>query len=1558
MDGLNISYEANARARGLLLQQTGGSGKPPRSVLIGAESLLVECAAILQQNGHAIAAVVAPSGPAADWAASAGHRLFHRAGELIDSDIGPIDYLFSITNLSILAPDVLRLARRAAVNFHDGPLPHYAGLNTPVWAMLAGEPRHGVTWHRMTEAVDGGDILASEAIEIEPGETAVSLNTKCFAAGMRSFAWLAANLDDALRQACPQQGKPMRWFDRKDRPTAAATIDWSMPAEEIHRLVCALDHGLHSNPLGVPKALLGETLVLVEEVEVLVAPSTLPPGTLVASSPIPRVSTGNYDVLLTRIARVDGEPITSLEASPGDRFAVLDEEARSNVSALDAAAAHYENWWRKQLSERDCLHLPHFRLAPANRTPLVANLDESLPPGLAGRDLLAAFVAYLARVADRDVVDIGYADHVHFSRLEGARHWFADQLPLRVKLDWEQPLFELADGLSNRICQMHKHVAVAADLPARCPELRGRMPLAHPICVQMVDDLDAVCVNPGTVLTVGIAIDGRSCRWTYDRARLDEMAALDLCRGFGAFLESLAAAPGAPIGWLPLLTKSERRRVVEDWNLSTAQVPSAAGVHQLISQQVTRSPDRVAVISRGRSISYAELDARSNRLARHLAALGVGPGGLVGLSLDRSIDLPVALLAIHKAGGAYVPLDPAYPAARLKHMIDDAKLPVIVTREAFAAALPSSPATVVRIDTDRADFEHLSPAAFDGGAGPGDLAYAIYTSGSTGLPKGVMVEHRNLLNFFAGMDAKLEPDGTWLAVTSPNFDISVLELLWPLTRGYRVVVATEREIRGEVHARASRELDFSLFYFASADNVDNADQYRLLLEGAKFADANGFEAVWTPERHFHPFGGLYPNPSVTSAALATCTRRVKIRAGSVVAPLHHPARIAEEWSLVDNLSNGRTGIAFASGWQPDDFLLRPENFADRNEALMRCIADVRALWRGERRRFPGPLGRDVEIGIYPRPVQPELPFWITAAGNPETFAAAGRAGAFVLTHLLGQSVAEVGEKLETYRRAWREAGHPGEGHATLMLHSFIGDSMDQVRSAVREPLIEYLRTSTNLLKQYAWSFPAFKRPGGSDVADPPDLAALTAEETEGLLEHAFDRYFESSGLFGTPESCADLVARLRTIGVDEIGCLIDFGIPTTTALAHLPHLDALRRLANGEAGTEEMNLPELIRAHGVTHLQCTPSLAHMLVSTPASRDGLRSLRRLMVGGEALSSELAQDLSALVGGTVMNMYGPTETTIWSAVHSLEAETCAPPLGRPLANQQIYLVDRRLELVRPGTPGELVIGGGGVVRGYLNRPQLTDERFVADPFTPGGRLYRTGDLARQRDDGTIEFLGRLDHQVKIRGYRIELGEIEAALLRHPEVREAVALARGSGEDIRLIGYCIAPELRGGQEALREHLRSSLPEFMVPASIVLLDKMPRTPNGKTDRNALPDLDPAVEAGVMATAPGADPLQEQILAVWRDVLKLPHVSLKDNFFDIGGHSLLALQVHRRLAASIDRPLLLTDIFRFPTIERLSRHLAGEDARPTIAPEGQERARSRQIAVRRRAGIHALARN
>jgi natural product biosynthesis luciferase-like monooxygenase protein len=341
-------------------------------------------------------------------------------------------------------------------------------------------------------------------------------------------------------------------------------------------------------------------------------------------------------------------------------------------------------------------------------------------------------------------------------------------------------------------------------------------------------------------------------------------------------------------------------------------------------------------------------------------------------------------------------------------------------------------------------------------------------------------------------------------------------------------------------------MDFSLFYFADSAKATANDRYRLLIEGAKFADTHGFAAIWTPERHFHAFGGRYPNPAVTSAAIAAVTKRVAIRAGSVVAPLHHPVRIAEEWSVVDNLSGGRVSISFASGWHAVDFVLRPDNYARRKEVLVETVQAVRALWRGEEASFVDGAGAQAAVRIYPPPVQPELPIWITSAGSAETFELAGKLGAGVLTHLLGQEIDDLAKKITIYREAFQESPALGKPRVSLMLHTFLGRDRDQVREVVREPFSTYLLSSIGLFARTL---------GGTGLK----VERLPERDLQFLVDRSFDRYFETGGLFGSVDDGARFVEQLRVIGVDDVACLIDFGVPADTVLDGLTLLDELRR---------------------------------------------------------------------------------------------------------------------------------------------------------------------------------------------------------------------------------------------------------------------------------------------------------------------------------------------------------------------------------------------------------------
>lgn len=342
-------------------------------------------------------------------------------------------------------------------------------------------------------------------------------------------------------------------------------------------------------------------------------------------------------------------------------------------------------------------------------------------------------------------------------------------------------------------------------------------------------------------------------------------------------------------------------------------------------------------------------------------------------------------------------------------------------------------------------------------------------------------------------------------------------------------------------------MDFGILFFSNYE-VDATDKYHLLLEAVRYADRHQFKAVWTPERHFHEFGGLFPNPSLTSAALAMITDQIELRSGSIVSPLHDAIRIAEEWAVVDNLSKGRVSLSFASGWNGNDFVLSPDNYQKRHAVMDEQIETVRKLWKGGSITRENGLGKKIEISVFPTPVQKELPIWITAAGNEQTYIKAGEKGLNLLTHLLGQDVDDLERKIQLYREARAAKGfNPESGRVALMLHTYLAEDGEKAVNLVEKPFIEYLRSATSLSK-------FLYQEAGMDPDDIPE------EDKELMLKLSFKRYSNSAALIGTVANCSEMVLKLKDIGVDEIACLIDFGVAPEKVLEGMEHLNELKKI--------------------------------------------------------------------------------------------------------------------------------------------------------------------------------------------------------------------------------------------------------------------------------------------------------------------------------------------------------------------------------------------------------------
>ena len=895
-------------------------------------------------------------------------------------------------------------------------------------------------------------------------------------------------------------------------------------------------------------------------------------------------------------------------------------------------------YWRKQLQGMEVLELPtdHPRpAAPSYRGGsqsfvIERELAEKLK-ALAQREgvtmfmaLLGSFDVLMSRYSGQEDVALG-TDIANRNRaeVEALIGFFVNQLVLRVEVRARESFSALLKRVREACLGAYAH----QDLPFEklVEELEperdlGRSPLFQVKLIWQNAPREELILGETRGissdellsaselqtakfdLTVAITDTGDDCpdlvgAVSYSRDLFEEETIGRLISHYTNLLREVAHGDliERSISELSLLGGAEREQILVEWNDTGRPYPQDRCIHELFESQVESTPEAIALIYEDRRLSYAELNARANQLARRLRRFGVLPETLVGVCAGRSPEMVVGLLGILKAGGAYVPIDPAYPAERIALMLDDAEVKALLTEQRYLDILPGTNAQVVTMDEDWRLIGIESKENLPKIATAENLAYVIYTSGSTGRPKGVSVPNQQVVNFFTAMDADLDsvPASVWLAVTSISFDISVLELLWTLTRGFQVVIRRER----------------------------------------------------------------------------------------------------------------------------------------------------------------------------------------------------------------------------------RSARPPGEPD---------GASTESARAL---------------------------RPGESSAND------------------------------------------------------------------------------------EDFSIAAQIIKHRASHLQCTPSMAKILSVEMGSVNSLSSLCKIMIGGEAFPIGLAEALKPLAAAQIHNMYGPTETTVWSATYLLRGEERSIPIGRPIANTQLYILDREMHIVPIGVPGELYIGGKGVVRGYLNLSELTAERFIPDQFgsEPGARLYRTGDTARYLPDGNVEFLGRVDHQVKIRGFRIELGEIEAALLRRQSISECVVLARGD-EEKRLIAYLVS---RDGQRVdlseLREYLKQSLPEYMAPSLYVWLEKMPLTSNGKIDRMALPE---AKEAGIARkreyVAPSG-PVEETLADIWSELLGVEKVGVHDNFFELGGHSLLLTQVVLRVRLAFSSDMPLRALFDAPTIKQLSVAIVAEQLSEADSTEAAE---------------------
>ncbi len=418
------------------------------------------------------------------------------------------------------------------------------------------------------------------------------------------------------------------------------------------------------------------------------------------------------------------------------------------------------------------------------------------------------------------------------------------------------------------------------------------------------------------------------------------------------------------------------------------------------------------------------------------------------------------------------------------------------------------------------------------------------------------------------------------------------------------------------HPKRSQAMEFSLYFFGNYDAAYRDDKYSLLKDASAFADKNGFTAVWLPERHFHAVGGFSPNASLLACALSSVTSKLQLRGGSVVLPLHHPVRVAEEWSVADNLSQGRTAISIATGWHPNDFVFAPEAFADRRQIALKNLDIIQRLWRGETVNMPTPGGDNLPVTLHPLPKQRELPVWLTCI-HKDSYTEAGRRGLNVLGYLMNQTVDELAEKIAAYREGRRAAGlDPATGHVTTLLFTYLDESVEKAREVARGPLCEYLRSYLDNSQK------KIEKQIGQVEVDEEDLNYLT--------NRSCDDYFNGKSLIGTPASCAMVVERLKKIGVDEIGCFVDFGIDSARVLQSLQQATLLMEPGKAPAPIADQTLP------------LTEAEKGLWLLSSLNENAARAYREAVT--LSLTGHLDWDSLAKAVQTVVNRHGALRTTI--------------------------------------------------------------------------------------------------------------------------------------------------------------------------------------------------------------------------------------------------------------------------------------------------------------------------
>ena len=779
-------------------------------IVIGRGAIATRCLEKMSARGVDVLGVFSADGSLVPFTGRAGWRHFEDRKACVEAlTTERFDHLFSIDNGWILPAEVIATPLRSAINFHDGPLPAYAGLHVTSWALLNGETTHGVTWHEIDDGVDTGAILEQRSVPIEPDDTSFTLNARCFDVALVAFDALLARLLDGAVERRPQATTERSYFGRRARPDAAGVLTFAASAAVLDQTVRALEFGPTRNPLGLAKVRVGERFVCPTRSVVQSGRLATRAGEVVGiDGSNVWIGTATTDIVLSGWKTLNGELVRADDVAAlfgpavGTCLAEVGASERASLSKLDREVCVHEPFFAEMLADLAPVAHPYAAVASGCTSRHMLGLPdagERLIDAWEHRDwVVAVFAAYALRISDRAVADVG----LDVGKLPAsAAGLFAHVLPLRLTAAPEQGFESFAVDVSSAVTDLVSKRSFAMDLVAREPSLRALGPSHLPIVIRLAASPAALSgsLSATRADTSGdvrpqlafVAFDDGSAPELVSDADLDpsQVAAIQ------DHLRTISAAtieePRMLVRSLPLLTETQRQTILHEWNDTHEAFPDSS-IHELIRRQAERMPDAFAVRFGARSLTYRELMAAVENVATRLRGCGVEPGDVVAVSLPRSAEVVIAMLGVLEAGAAYLPVDPSYPPGRVATMIEHGRASAVVTNRQLRDSLfAAGPALAILIDGT--DPERTPRPTSERNSTTEDLAYVIFTSGSTGTPKGVEICHRGLVNHGLAIARNygLGPGDRLLCSASIAFDVAGEQIYPALLVGAEVVVRPE-----------------------------------------------------------------------------------------------------------------------------------------------------------------------------------------------------------------------------------------------------------------------------------------------------------------------------------------------------------------------------------------------------------------------------------------------------------------------------------------------------------------------------------------------------------------------------------------------------------------------------------------------------------------------------------------------------------------------------------------------------------------------------------------------